>query len=73
MFAYDYPILGAFWTILWFFLFVAWLIILFKVIFDIFRSHDMGGCRQGRVGAVRDHHPVARRARLPDRSRPGDG
>ena len=43
MFAYDYPILGAFWTILWFFLFVAWLIILFKVIFDIFRSHDMGG------------------------------
>jgi hypothetical protein len=43
VFAYDYPILGAFWTILWFFLWVAWLIILFKVIFDIFRSHDMGG------------------------------
>jgi len=40
---YDYPILGMFWTILWFFLWVAWLIVLFKVIFDIFRSRDLGG------------------------------
>lgn len=43
MFAYDYPILGLFWTILWVFLWVAWLMLLFKVIIDIFRSHDMGG------------------------------
>ena len=43
MFAYDYPILGTFWTILWFFLWVAWLMLLFKVIFDIFRSKDLGG------------------------------
>lgn len=43
MVAYDYPILGMFWTLLWFFLWVAWLIILFKVIFDIFRSKDLGG------------------------------
>jgi hypothetical protein len=41
--AYDYPILGLFWTMLWFFLWIAWLILLFKVIFDIFRSHDLGG------------------------------
>jgi len=41
--AYDYPILGVFWTMLVFFLWVAWLMLLFKVIFDIFRSHDMGG------------------------------
>jgi len=43
MVAYDYPLLGLFWTILWFFIWVAWLLILFKVIFDIFRSHDLGG------------------------------
>jgi Short C-terminal domain len=41
--AYDYPILGLFWTFLWIFLWVAWLFILFKVVFDIFRSHDLGG------------------------------
>jgi Short C-terminal domain/Phospholipase_D-nuclease N-terminal len=34
--AYDYPLLGAFWTLLWLFLWIVW-------IFDIFRSHDLGG------------------------------
>jgi type VI protein secretion system component VasK len=43
MLAYDYPLLGVFWTMLWFFLFVIWLILLFRVIVDVFRSHDMGG------------------------------
>ncbi len=43
MVAYDYPLLGLFWTILWFFIWVAWLLLLFKVIFDIFRSKDLGG------------------------------
>jgi len=28
---------------LWFFLFVIWIMILFRVFADIFRSHDMGG------------------------------
>jgi Short C-terminal domain len=41
--AYDYPVLGAFWTLLWFFLWIVWIFILFRVIFDIFRSHDLGG------------------------------
>ena len=41
--AYDYPLLGLFWTMLWVFLRVAWLFILFRVVIDIFRSHDMGG------------------------------
>jgi ABC-type multidrug transport system fused ATPase/permease subunit len=41
--AYTYPLLGAFWTMLWFFLFIIWIIILFRVIVDIFRSRDMGG------------------------------
>ena len=43
MLAYDYPILGVFWTMLMFFIWVAWLMMLFNVVFDIFRSHDMGG------------------------------
>ena len=43
MFAYDYPILGLFWTILVFFLWIAWLMLLIRVIFDIFRSKDLGG------------------------------
>ena len=43
MLAYDYPLLGVFWTMLWFFLWVIWLILLFRVIGDVFRSHDMGG------------------------------
>ena len=42
MLAYDYPILGLFWTMMIFFLWVAWLILLFRVFGDIFRS-DMGG------------------------------
>ena len=43
MFAYDYPLMGAFWTMLWFFLWIAWIMLLFRVFGDIFRSHDMGG------------------------------
>src|SRR5438046_10112724 len=41
--AYDYPLLGVFWSLLWFFLFLVWIMILFHVFADIFRSHDMGG------------------------------
>jgi len=41
--AYDYPLLGVFWTMLIFFLWVAWLVVLFRVFADIFRSHQMGG------------------------------
>ncbi len=43
MLAYDYPILGLFWTMLVFFLWIAWFFLLFRVIADIFRSDDMGG------------------------------
>ncbi|MCX4730674.1 SHOCT domain-containing protein [Streptomyces sp. NBC_01363] len=39
----DYPMLDLFWTMLWFFLWIMWLFLLFKVISDIFRSHDLGG------------------------------
>ena len=43
MLGYDYPFLGLFWTMLVFFLWIAWFFLLFRVIFDIFRSHDLGG------------------------------
>ncbi|HEY5889613.1 MAG TPA: SHOCT domain-containing protein [Acidimicrobiia bacterium] len=36
------PILDLFWTMLWFFLFFAWLMLLFKVFTDIFRSESSG-------------------------------
>ncbi|MEU1227924.1 SHOCT domain-containing protein [Streptomyces sp. NPDC005828] len=39
----DYPALNLFWTMLWFFLWILWLFLLFKVITDIFRDHSLGG------------------------------
>jgi uncharacterized membrane protein len=41
--AYDYPILGAFWTMLLVFLWVMWFFLLFRVIVDIFRDDDLSG------------------------------
>jgi len=41
--AYSYPVLGAFLTILWIFLWVLWLIVLFRVIADIVRDDSMSG------------------------------
>jgi hypothetical protein len=43
MLATSYPILAVFWWMLMFFLFVVWIFILFQVIIDIFRSHDLHG------------------------------
>src|SRR4051794_36178368 len=43
MLAYDYPLLGFFWSMLIFFLWVAWFMLLFRILGDIFRSHDLGG------------------------------
>ena len=43
MLAADYPFLDVFWTMLVFFVWVAWFILLFRVIGDIFRRHDIGG------------------------------
>ncbi|WP_055589904.1 SHOCT domain-containing protein [Peterkaempfera griseoplana] len=41
--AYDYPVLGAFWTVMWVFLWVLWLVVLFRVVGDIFRDRELGG------------------------------
>ena len=41
--AADYPFMDVFWSILVFFLWVAWLLILFRIFADIFRRNDIGG------------------------------
>ena len=43
MLAYDYPILGAFLTMMFFFVWIIWLFLLFRVVIDVFRSDDLGG------------------------------
>lgn len=43
MVAYDYPLLGIFWTTLWLFLVIGWFWVLFVVIADIFRNEDANG------------------------------
>ena len=41
--AADYPFMDVFWSILIFFLWVAWLMILFRIFADLFRRHDISG------------------------------
>jgi hypothetical protein len=41
--ATNYPLSEIFWTILFFFVFVVWLMILFNVLGDLFRRHDTTG------------------------------
>ncbi len=43
MLASSYPVLDAFLTMLYFFLFIIWIWLLIMVFIDIFRSHDIGG------------------------------
>ncbi|MFF7858167.1 SHOCT domain-containing protein [Streptomyces sp. NPDC007904] len=41
--AYDYPLLSAFWTMLVFFLWIMWFVLLFRIIGDIFRDDRLSG------------------------------
>ena len=43
MLAYDFPILGLFWTMLIFFMWIAWIMLVFRVIMDIFANSEMKG------------------------------
>ena len=43
MLAADYPFLDVFWSMVVFFMFFIWIMILFKVFADLFRRHDIGG------------------------------
>jgi Phospholipase_D-nuclease N-terminal/Short C-terminal domain len=41
--AADYPFLDVLWTLLIFFLWIAWFLLLFHIIGDVFRRRDIGG------------------------------
>jgi hypothetical protein len=41
--AADYPFLDVFWTMLIFVAWVAWFMLLFRIIGDVFTRHDIGG------------------------------
>jgi len=43
MVASDYPFLDVFWSMMIFFLWVAWIWILIMILSDIFRRHDISG------------------------------
>jgi Phospholipase_D-nuclease N-terminal/Short C-terminal domain len=45
-FAADYPFLDVLWTMIIFFLWVAWLVILFRIVVDIFRRQDASGWKK---------------------------
>jgi len=39
------PIFDLFWSMLWFFMFIIWMMLLFRVFGDIFRSEMSGGAK----------------------------
>ena len=41
--AYDFPLLSSLLVVTFFFLWIAWIIVLFRTVIDVFRSHDLGG------------------------------
>lgn len=41
--AADYPFLEVLWTLLVFFLWVSWFVLLFRLVGDVFRRRDIGG------------------------------
>lgn len=43
MLAYDYPILGLFWTMFMLFIWMAWILLVFRIVIDIFRDRAHGG------------------------------
>ncbi|MFI7408085.1 SHOCT domain-containing protein [Streptomyces sp. NPDC049627] len=45
--AYDYPLLGMFWTLLVVFLWILWFILLFRIIVDVFRDDELNGWAKG--------------------------
>jgi Short C-terminal domain len=47
MIATTYPLLDAFVTLLWIFLFIIWIWLLIAVFADIFRSRDLSGWGKG--------------------------
>ncbi|HEX4428601.1 MAG TPA: SHOCT domain-containing protein [Frankiaceae bacterium] len=44
----GYPLLDAFLTIFWLFIWIMWIFLLIRIIGDVFRSHDLSGA--GKAG-----------------------
>ncbi len=44
----GYPLLDAFLTIFWLFIWIMWIFLLIRIISDVFRSHDLTGA--GKAG-----------------------
>ncbi len=42
----DYPFLGVLWSMLVFFLWISWFVLLFHVIGDVFRRRDASGAKK---------------------------
>jgi len=51
-FAYDYPLLGLFWTFAWFYIVMAALFLLFHVILEVFRSERSGVAKAGWLALI---------------------
>jgi hypothetical protein len=43
MLAYNYPLLNLFWTMFLFFLGILWVFLIVVLLWDLFRSSDVGG------------------------------
>jgi hypothetical protein len=41
--SFNYPLLNVFWTMLVLFVWILWFFLVFRIVIDIFRSHDLGG------------------------------
>lgn len=41
--SFNYPLLDVFWTMLELFVWILWFFLLFRIIIDLFRSHDLSG------------------------------
>lgn len=41
------PLFDLFWSMLWFFVFVAWLVVMGYVVVDVFRRSDLNGWAKG--------------------------
>jgi hypothetical protein len=44
--AADYPVLGVFWSMLIFFVWISWFMLLFHVVGDVFRRRDASGAKK---------------------------
>ena len=42
-----FPLLNVFWSMMFFFFWIAWIMLLFRVLGDLFHRHDMSGLAKG--------------------------